>query len=97
MLLDPESQQYVTINTHRGLYIYKRLPFGVASSPAIFQWSMDIILQGLDHVAAIQDNIFITGQDDAHHLANLDLVLQRLNSYGLKCTYTLFYNILNFF
>ena len=45
--LDPDSQQFVTINTHRGLYLYKRLPFGIASSPAIFQRTMDIILQGL--------------------------------------------------
>ena len=84
MLLDPESQQFVTINTNRGLYRYKRLPFGVASSPAIFQQSMDIILQGLDSVAAIQDDILITGQDDADHLANLETVLQRLNNYGLR-------------
>ena len=26
--LDPESQQFVTINTHRGVYRYRRLPFG---------------------------------------------------------------------
>lgn len=26
--LDPDSQQFVNINTHRGLYRYKRLPFG---------------------------------------------------------------------
>ena len=37
MPLDSKSQEYVTINIHRGLYRYKRLPFGVASSPAIFQ------------------------------------------------------------
>ncbi|XP_028400835.1 uncharacterized protein K02A2.6-like [Dendronephthya gigantea] len=53
MLLDPKSQQYVTINTHRGLYRYKRLPFGIASSPAIFQRTMEIILQGLEHVTVI--------------------------------------------
>ncbi|KAK3749135.1 hypothetical protein QZH41_001123 [Actinostola sp. cb2023] len=45
---------------------------------------MDIILQGLDSVAAIQDDILITGQDDAHHLANLEHVLERLNNYGLR-------------
>jgi hypothetical protein len=33
LLLDDASQQYVTINTHRGLYCYKRLPFGIAASP----------------------------------------------------------------
>ena len=51
--LDPMSQSYVTINTHRGLYRYKRLPFGIASSPAICQRTMDIIPQGLDIVASI--------------------------------------------
>ena len=34
--LDESSQEYVTINTHRGLYRYTCLPFGVASVPAIF-------------------------------------------------------------
>ena len=82
--LDPDSQQFVTINTHRGLYRYKRLPFGIASSPAIFQRTMDIILQGLEHVAAIQDDILITGKDDEHHIQNLNTVLSRLDSYGLR-------------
>ena len=31
------SRQYVTINTHRVLYRYTRLPFGVSSAPGIFQ------------------------------------------------------------
>ena len=82
--LDPESQQFVTINTHIGLYRYKRLPFGIASSPALFQRTMDIILQGLDHVASIQDDILITGKDDDEHIKNLDSVLSRLDHYGLR-------------
>ena len=82
--MDPESQQFVTINTHRGLYRHKRLPFGVASSPALFQRTMDIILQGLDHLASIQDDILINGKDDDEHINNLDSVLSRLDHYGLR-------------
>ena len=42
---------------------------------------MDIILQGLEHVAAIQDGILITGKDNEQ---NLNTVLSRLDSYGLR-------------
>ena len=45
LLLDDESAKLVTINTHKGLYEYTRLPFGVASAPAVFQRTMDMILQ----------------------------------------------------
>ena len=45
---------------------------------------MEIILQGLEYVAVIQDDILITGLDDNHHLSNLEKVLQRLDSYGLR-------------
>ncbi len=44
VLLHEDSKQYVTINTHRGLYRYNRLPFGVASALAIFQRTMDTLL-----------------------------------------------------
>lgn len=42
-----ESKKFLTINTHRGLNQYTRLPFGVASAPAMFQKAMDEILQGM--------------------------------------------------
>ena len=44
--LDEESK-FTTVNTHKGLYHYTRLLFGIASVPSIFQRIMDSILQGL--------------------------------------------------
>ena len=32
--VDEASKPFLTINTYKGLYVYNRLPFGVASAPA---------------------------------------------------------------
>ena len=34
--LEDSSKEFVTINTHKGLFRYNRLPFGVASAPGNF-------------------------------------------------------------
>ncbi len=84
LLLDEESRKYVVINTHKGLFRYTRLPFGVASAPAIFQRMIESVLQGLDYSAGYLDDIINTGVDDAAHLRVLDSVLQRLSDAGLR-------------
>ena len=83
MPLVEESQQYSTINTHQGLYQFTRLPFGVASAPAIFQRTMDTILQGIPHVLCYLDDLLITGTTEDEHLQNLDEVLRRLQHHGI--------------
>ncbi|KAL3121318.1 hypothetical protein niasHT_008300 [Heterodera trifolii] len=47
MELDQESKDLCVINTHRGLFQCKRLPFGVKSAPSIFQHLMDKICAGI--------------------------------------------------
>ena len=84
VLLDDESKQYVTINTHLGLYRYTRLPFVVAASPAIFQKTMDVVLNGLQGVGGILDDLIITSKNDEEHLQNLDSTLHRLQSMGIQ-------------
>ena len=84
MELDQDSRRYVTINTHKGLYCYIRLPFGVASTPAVFQHTMDVILQGLPQVLCCLDDILVMGQMAKDHLSNLEEVLSRLHQYGVR-------------
>ena len=82
--LGDESKQFVTINTHRGLYRYNRLPFGVASAPALFQKLMDSVLGGIPHVICYIDDILVTGTSDDDHIKNLSTVFERLEKYGFR-------------
>ena len=84
VLLEEGSRKYVTINTHKGLYHYNRLPFGVASAPAVFQQLMEQILQGLQGVACYLDDVLITGRNDQDHLEQIEAVLKRLHDRGLR-------------
>ena len=68
MTLDKESQKFLVINTHKGLYRYKRLPFGISSAPAVFQRAMDTILQGLEGVVCYIDDVLVTGKTTEQHL-----------------------------
>ena len=82
MELTADSQHYLTVNTHKGLYAYQRLTYGIASAPAIFQSTMDQILQGMDKVhCRIDDNLIRT--EPHEHLQVLDEVLTRLEKHGI--------------
>ncbi|XP_041961667.1 uncharacterized protein K02A2.6-like [Alosa sapidissima] len=92
ILMDEESKKYLVVNTHRGLFTYNRLPFGVASAPAIFQRTIEGLLRGIPRVAVYLDDILLSGVDEADHLRKLEEVLTRLEEAGLrlkrsKCTF----------
>ena len=82
--LDESSMPYVTINKLQGLYQYTRLPFGVASAPAMFQRLMETILHGIPGVVCYIDDILVTGKSEEDHLHNLDQVFSKLKNHGLR-------------
>ncbi|VDL90372.1 unnamed protein product [Schistocephalus solidus] len=61
----PESRKLLTINTHRKLLQYTRLPFGVMTAPALFQLTMNAILPGIPSTAEYLDDIIIMGHSPA--------------------------------
>ena len=81
MVLDSADQKYTTINTHLGFFRYKRLPYGIASAPAIFQQTMEKILQGIPGVVCYIDDVLVT---EEKHLQNLAEVLKWFEERGLR-------------
>ena len=72
ILLDENFRKFVTINTHLRLFQYTRVSFGVTSAPALFQKTMDTLLQGIPNIQCYLDDILITVKSDAEHLQTLE-------------------------
>ena len=82
--LDEGSREYVTINTHKGLFRYTRLPYGISVAPSIFQRALECVLANIPRVCIFLDDILVTGKTREEHVANLRWVLRRLDEAGLK-------------
>ena len=62
--LDENSQEYLTVNTHKGLFRPTRLMFGVHSASGVFQREIEKRLSGIPGTAVRVDDILITGGND---------------------------------
>ncbi|XP_028169209.1 uncharacterized protein LOC114359144 [Ostrinia furnacalis] len=79
-----DSKKYTVINTHKGLFVYNRLVYGLASSPGIFQRRLEEMFADLPCVGVFLDDIIITGKTTVEHTDNLFKVFERLQKYGLR-------------
>jgi hypothetical protein len=77
--LDDDSKQLCIINTHRDVYEYQRLPFGVKSAAGIFQAIMDNTLAGLPFATAYLDDIVVVSRSLDDHRRHLHAVFDRIN------------------
>ena len=83
IVLDELSRELVTINTHRGLYRYMRLPFGVSPPPALFQRVMEDLFRGIPNVFMYLNDL---GKSEEEHLKTLQAVLEkRRNKVDVLC------------
>ena len=67
MELEEESKVLATINTHKGLYRYNRLAFGIASAPAIWQKTIERVLEGIPKTQCLLDDIIVAGTGEEEH------------------------------
>lgn len=83
--LELDDSKYLTcINTHKGLFIYNRLVFGLSNAPSIFQRTMEQLLGNIEGTCIFLDDILITGSTKEEHLNRLEQVLWRLQEAGLR-------------
>ena len=72
------------INTHKGLYKYTRLLFGVEVAPAIFKQVMETMQGDFDYATAYLDDILVTSKTTAEHWNHIMNVFEKLQGYGFK-------------
>ena len=90
--LHDNSRYITTFVTHKGLFRYKRLLFGVNSAPEIFQRVFEGILAPCKNCLNYLDDIIIFGKNETEHEECLNIVLKTLNQYDVvlneaKCIY----------
>ncbi|UYV75033.1 hypothetical protein LAZ67_12002194 [Cordylochernes scorpioides] len=68
------TQPFLTINTHKGLFRFRRMPFGLADAPCYFQSVMDRVLVGIEGVICYIDDVLIATVSVEKHLAVLNTV-----------------------
>ncbi|UYV76696.1 K02A2.6-like, partial [Cordylochernes scorpioides] len=84
ILQDEESQKLTVISTHKGLFKYKRLPFGIKSGATIFQRTMDNIFSGLKNVIIYLDDILIASSDVNEHISDIETVMNKLSDFNFS-------------
>ncbi|RCN25553.1 reverse transcriptase, partial [Ancylostoma caninum] len=84
--LSPRAQEKSAFTTTEGLYEFKVLPFGLASSPPVFQRMMHAVLGHLlgDEVACYLDDVMVATSTVERHLDLLNQVFGAFRNANLK-------------
>lgn len=85
-----EDREKSAFRTHRGLFQFRRMPFGLRNGPAIFQRIMQGILAPFLWIFALVyiDDIVVYSKSWEEHLEHLDAVLGAIQAAGLTLSPT---------
>lgn len=85
MELDEEAKKILVVNTPLGLFQYQRLPYGVASAPAMFQKYLEQLIQGIDGCGNYLDDIIVASSTVEDHIKRLGKIFRLLEESGIRC------------
>ena len=83
------SQEKTAFITHKGLFEFRVMPFGVKNAPAVFQCLMQQVLSGLQSESGIGfmpvylDDVIMFSESLINHINHLKAVFNRLRKAGL--------------
>jgi len=86
VLVNPLDADNTAFICPRGMFNFRKMPFGLCSSGTTFQRLMDVVLSGLHFQVCLvyTDDIILFSRTVDEHLERLVTVLGRLRSAGLK-------------
>ena len=82
--LAKESREITSFIAAGKVYQFKRLPFGLASAPEVYQRVMSIVCEGLSGVLSYFDDVVVYGSTPEEHWKNLRAVMAKLQDCGLR-------------
>ncbi len=82
----PATREVTALSNPSGHYEWLKMPMGLKGASLTFQSLINDVFAGMlgKHVFAYIGDIIVTGKNPETHLANLELVFQRLQAAGLK-------------
>lgn len=88
--LDPDDIEKTAFRTHRGLFQFRRMPFGLPNGPSIFQRVMQGILAPYLWIFCLVyiDDIVIYSKSYEEHITHLDKVLAAIEKAGITLSPT---------
>ena len=83
--MDPDSQAMTAFISHKGLYEFNVMPYGLMNAPATFQRLMDIVLAGLKWQCCLVyiDDVIIYSNTFDQHIKDLTAVFDALRNANL--------------
>ena len=92
--LTPDSREITAFMTHKGVYRYKRLMFGINCASEMYNKVMNQVFQGLEGAKNMFDDVFVHGATKEDYDKRLEDILKRLQEKELtlnidKCNFNM--------
>ena len=84
--VEPSSREKTAFSSHKGLFEFKVLSFGLCNAPATFERLMEMVLKGYqwEYCLCYLDDVIIFGSTFEKALQNVKLVFDRFRQANLK-------------